>query len=1122
MSRKDKDAPTFSPSRQLIMLEAKRNALFQRIQSIYDKSKSATESEEKRRMFLSSCITIDDVRNKFQDVLDEYNSRMLDENPSAVPNFHVYDSFEDLFCSIKQTFSDLSSAPTGGNSCGIDAPVSRPRLPPLELVSFSGNYQDWNLFYASYKSTVHDNSSLTNSEKLYYLLGKLSPKVQSVFAGITPCAENYEIIFKSLLDKYQDIHVLGSNYLDQILNLKLGKMPSAASFQLFIDKYVTAAMSLKGLGIKQLSDFILLYIAKRKFDSETLRAFELHSSITKSRDFDGFINFIKTQCRIYENTQPAPATSTESNKYRPPTNKYRPPAKYPDPQSYVSSVTPIKCSLCNSNMHDHFYKCSAFEKLSPLDRYKHIKANNSCVNCLSTKHKSGVCTSKSSCRACQKRHHSLLHFVTDRGSLPARDAPAPRSSMASPPLPSHSGEAVAKQSGLSLCALSNKTVLLATARVIVYDALGKQHLVRCLLDSASQSNFITDECCDRLGLLNELKYSSTMVKGIGGSQKNVKVSVEFNIFSRFNFNVHFNISALVVDRITDSLPSVPVNTAAFSHIKNLPLADGEFAIPSNIDVLIGSSIFPHLLLPGIVHSKHRNIPPAIQTVLGFVIMGSVPTFNSASPNSALLNTAYTTSCCSVIHDRMDTLFQSFWELEEITAPPAQSADDLECEHYFRATTTRDDSGRYIVSLPFREDVFSLGDSFAAAHRRYLCLERKLEASPHFRFSYNEVIRAYIDKGYLSPVKSHQDNSLIPSYYIPHHGVLREDKVTTKLRVVLDASCKTTSGRSLNDILHSGTNLQVDEQLPRRACSHPGYTQTLSDKSFDNSTPHKILGLFWDNSNDSFKFKVITPDAICTKRAILSAVARLWDILGFVAPAILYAKLLIKELWLLKCDWDAQPPHHIIAAWRQFCLELPSLNRLRIPRHLGVVEDCQLNILGFADASERAYGGVVYLHIQVDNKYFVQLLCAKSKVSPVKIVSIARLELCAAVLLAKLLRKVVDTIAPRYPVNNIYAFSDSKVALCWIHSSPHRWQTFVANRVVQIIDNVPADCFYHVAGSDNPADCLSRGLTPDKLVNHPLWYTGPSWVLSNRPSGHLLLITTYRMKTFPNNGLLYTH
>ncbi|XP_052759354.1 uncharacterized protein LOC128202583 [Galleria mellonella] len=717
-----------------------------------------------------------------------------------------------------------------------------------------------------------------------------------------------------------------------------------------------------------------------------------------------------------------------------------------------------------------------------------------------------------------------------------------------------------------------------------------------------------------------------MVKGIGGSQKTVKGSVEFNIFSRFNLNVNFNISALVVDRITDSLPSVTVNTAAFSHIKNLPLADGEFAIPSNIDVLIGSSIFPHLLLPGIVHSKHRNIPPAIQTVLGFVVMGSVPTFNSESPNSALLNTAYTTSCCSVIHDRMDTLFQRFWELEEITAPPAQSADDLECEHYFRATTTRDDSGRYIVSLPFREDMFSLGDSFAAAHRRYLCLERKLEASPHFRFTYNEVIRTYIDKGYLSPVKSHQDDSLLPSYYIPHHGVLREDKVTTKLRVVLDASCKTTSGRSLNDILHSGANLQGDlfcilinfrlfkicisadccqmfhqivvrepdrrfqrilyrfstddpvteyefnrvcfglrsspfhalrvvhqlvedegDKFPAAAAvassalymddivssvmtdeqaitisnelialfkmaqfdlvkwtsnssdvlAHiPDTHKTLSDKSFDNSTSHKILGLFWDKSNDSFRFEVITPDAICTKRAILSAVARLWDILGFVAPTILYAKLLIKELWLLKFDWDAQPPHHIIAAWRQFCLELPSLNRLRIPRHLGVVEDCQLNILGFADASERAYGGVVYLHIRVDNKYFVQLLCAKSKVSPVKIVSIARLELCAAVLLAKLLRKVADTIAPRYPVNKIYAFSDSKVALCWIHSSPHRWQTFVANRVVQIIDNVPADCFYHVAGSDNPADCLSRGLTPDKLVNHPLWYTGPSWVLSN--------------------------
>ena len=263
--------------------------------------------------------------------------------------------------------------------------------------------------------------------------------------------------------------------------------------------------------------------------------------------------------------------------------------------------------------------------------------------------------------------------------------------------------------------------------------------------------------------------------------------------------------------------------------------------------------------------------------------------------------------------------------------------------------------------------------------------------------------------------------------------------------------------------------------------------------FDKSAEQKILGLHWDRSNDCFFFRVNSPDERCTKRTMLSAIARLWDIAGFVAPIILYTKLLIKELWLSKVEWDETPPPHIVEAWEQFCAELPALNRIRIPRHLGVVEGCVVNLIGFADASERAYGCAVYLHIRIGTNTFVQLVCAKSKVSPMKPLSIARLELCAALLLARLLRLVYDNFNSRYKINKIYAFTDSKVALCWISGSPHRWQTFVANRVVKITENIPASCFYHVAGVDNPADCLSRGLTPSKLIDHPLWFHGPPWI-----------------------------
>lgn len=96
------------------------------------------------------------------------------------------------------------------------------------------------------------------------------------------------------------------------------------------------------------------------------------------------------------------------------------------------------------------------------------------------------------------------------------------------------------------------------------------------------------------------------------------------------------------------------------------------------------------------------------------------------------------------------------------------------------------------------------------------------------------------------------------------------------------------------------------------------------------------------------------------------------------------------------------------------------------------------------------------------------------------------------LLSKLLRKVFDTLNPQYKINRNFAFTDSKVVLYWINSPPHRWQTFVANQVVAITDNLPTNCSYHVVGYENPDACLSRGLTPVKLIDHALWLHGAAW------------------------------
>jgi Pao retrotransposon peptidase. len=159
---------------------------------------------------------------------------------------------------------------------------------------------------------------------------------------------------------------------------------------------------------------------------------------------------------------------------------------------------------------------------------------------------------------------------------------------------------------------------------------------------------------------------------------------------------------------------------------------------------------------------------------------------------------------------------------------------------------------------------------------------------------------------------------------------------------------------------------------------------------------------------------------CTKRIILSTVARIFDILGFVSPITINMKLLIKDLWTSKVDWDETPPLLIQERWSQIVSELPVLNTLKIPRHLSIQIHSSVSLVGFCDASERAMGACVYVHVvHPDNSTHVHLACAKSKVAPMKYVTIPRLELCAALLLSKLLLVVTETFAARYDIQKYF-------------------------------------------------------------------------------------------------------
>ena len=144
---------------------------------------------------------------------------------------------------------------------------------------------------------------------------------------------------------------------------------------------------------------------------------------------------------------------------------------------------------------------------------------------------------------------------------------------------------------------------------------------------------------------------------------------------------------------------------------------------------------------------------------------------------------------------------------------------------------------------------------------------------------------------------------------------------------------------------------------------------------------------------------------------------------------------------------------------------------------------------------KGYGAVVYVRTYDKcSNYSVRLLGTKSRVAPLKTVTLPRLELCGALLVSKLICAVKRALNEN--ITRQYLWSDSKVVVAWLNNSPHMWQTFVANRVAEIKDVTDIADWRHVKGEENPVDLVSRGLLPQELINNDLWFKGPTWLCSN--------------------------
>ncbi|UYV61031.1 hypothetical protein LAZ67_1003189, partial [Cordylochernes scorpioides] len=964
-------------------------------------------------------------------------------------------------------------------------------LPKLELPFFDGKLENWISFSNVFKTTIIDNSQLTNIVKLQYLKTCLKGKAL-VLVNHIPITENNFVLAWDLLEKrYDNKRDLIFNLIQRIIDLPKLTIESSTQLLFLVDNSYEIIRSLETLGYKldELSDIIIGKILSDKLDKTTKRSWNMTVDNNHIPTCSELLKFIENYAKALNTSE---------------TEKGLPLIKR-SMKLQVHNLTKANCFLCQQ---EHgIYLCPTFLDMEPIERRKKVKQLKLCFNCLRNNHSVNQCRSEFKCRKCQGKHNTLIHidanihqFKEHTVGIPAIEEPDKNQTESRPR--------------------------------------------RALIDTASQATLITQDCLKKL----KLEPSRTRVElaGIGGQildRPNGVINLNFT--SHFNMSRIFKTNALVVDKVTSYMPYLKFEEHQFDHLQGLQLADPQYQYTAPIDILLGADI-AFSLFKGAIKYGHEGQPKAIKTLLGWLLFGEIKTFQKKSRNYQKLHTFN----CTL--NNWEPIF-SLWE-EELKTKLDPFEDDFN-EIHFKTTHERETTGRYIVRLLFK-DPSLFGESKPQAINCFLRMEQILKQQPQVYQTYKDFMQEYLVLGHMNEVKGKGNDH--KAFYLPHHPIIKEKSSTTKLRVVFNASSKTTTGYSLNDILHTGPKLQKDIfPLLLRFRSHPIAISADITKMYrqilvhPEDTPYQRI-IWRDESGQSLKeyeLKTLTYGTSCapflairvlkqlahdeqirfpTAEAILKSDFYVDDLLtgcetvengrklireldqllqagGFKLrqwasnkPTILdtlqetdKSTFYANTLWAAKLTWDEPIPVRLQESWKALQNDLASLHQVQIPRWIGLFEPATYEIHGFADASQRAYAAMVYIKIIHNSSiHEVYLLAAKTRVATLKTTTTPRMELCASLLLAQLTRLVCTAMSLN--INKVTLWSDSTIVLSWLASEHSRWKPYVSNRVKDIQELLPCR-WMHVKGEDNPADLASRGISLDQLLDHELWWHGPPWL-----------------------------
>lgn len=490
------------------------------------------------------------------------------------------------------------------------------KLPRLALPTFSGKAREWQSFHDLFKSTVHENVSLSPAQKFQYLKGQLRGPAEQLLRHFRVDDASYIEAFQRLINRYDKKRHIVNDFLECYLSQPKITIASAENIGKMYDTCDEVTRGLKSLGTNAESrDCWLIYIAENKLDDVTRQLWRQETAEVDFPTYEQFVKFLSKRMDALEGLkgQSIPHSSKSQSK-----------SSFNPTKSFHSQSTIPGCTLCTSVAH-RLSDCPKFLEMSIDKRRHYIKDNRRCFNCLGTSHQVYQCKLRKPCAICYKRHNTLVHKDSSNAQPPpSKTSTSPTATSASSEtcmyiMPKNTVELEVKPD-LAASELHATDAILPTALVEATDQHGDWQVCRALLDSASTRSFVTESCVNRLGLsrVNARISIGTLNGGNAGLSKG---ATSLQIRSRFDHDFIIDLHAFILPKITTNLSTKMVDIRKFKCLGHLKMADHKFNVPSRVDILIGCDRFLRLLSDGQVIESENNLT-AQNTKLGWIIGGT--------------------------------------------------------------------------------------------------------------------------------------------------------------------------------------------------------------------------------------------------------------------------------------------------------------------------------------------------------------------------------------------------------------------------------------------------------------------------------------------------------------------